>query len=630
MALTRHLSFPHNQTLFFRENSINRGVPRSDYDHHHLFLYVEKVFGRGKMDIVHKMRVHASVDGLCVDDVTSPNIHGMHRFATEACRSIKKDAIDDCAEHVARRCKHDSPNVRTKALKLITVLAREGPEEMKQCLSKRAAKILRDVVTDNGENFGRKTFEGAKEAMESLFGNSTSASSSATTTTTTTSSKIVGISGQQQQNQQRKSGNVVGRGDGGGGANVSLTGLEAASGLLRTAGGTAMNVAGKIGAHVNEITKEREKHRTNVDETYYKSEMTGGSLADAMRGVGGGGSGGGMSGPWGRSEEEEEVVAKAAERKVEQTPSPPPPPPPPTTSSSDPLGDFFGIATNSSAIPSTTHQEEQIDLKVKTQQKAEWTLKGTGPTRAVLQSPPPTLIPLEGSEEQKRVDSLCGVAGVKLVPDEAELTQLFEHVDRKGLEASLIVRALLDKVALAYDSELMDAQSGWKCAKKALGCISKALSWRDSSVLETALKADENLKLTLRKTIEMEGVKDTVKKSSSEILKQLDDLDASFFGTTTTTTPPPPPTSFSQSGGLDASLFTVDAANDSNDAFFSSAAAGTTTSSTTTTHYNAPKAPMTGPGLVALAELDAQQQQKDGTKQQDVAKATKAFASLKW
>ena len=627
MALTRHLSFPHNQTLFFRENSINRGVPRSDYDHHHLFLYVEKVFGRGKMDIVHKMRVHASVDGLCVDDVTSPNIHGMHRFATEACRSIKKDAIDDCAEHVARRCKHDSPNVRTKALKLITVLAREGPEEMKQCLSKRAAKILRDVVTDNGENFGRKTFEGAKEAMESLFGNSTSASSSATTTTT--SSKIVGISGQQQQNQQRKSGNVVGRG-GGGGANVSLTGLEAASGLLRTAGGTAMNVAGKIGAHVNEITKEREKHRTNVDETYYKSEMTGGSLADAMRGVGGGGSGGGMSGPWGRSEEEEEVVAKAAERKVEQTPSPPPPPPPTTTSSSDPLGDFFGIATNSSAIPSTTHQEEQIDLKVKTQQKAEWTLKGTGPTRAVLQSPPPTLIPLEGSEEQKRVDSLCGVAGVKLVPDEAELTQLFEHVDRKGLEASLIVRALLDKVALAYDSELMDAQSGWKCAKKALGCISKALSWRDSSVLETALKADENLKLTLRKTIEMEGVKDTVKKSSSEILKQLDDLDASFFGTTTTTTPPPPPTSFSQSGGLDASLFTVDAANDSNDAFFSSAAAGTTTSSTTTTHYNAPKAPMTGPGLVALAELDAQQQQKDGTKQQDVAKATKAFASLKW
>ena len=628
MALTRHLSFPHNQTLFFRENSINRGVPRSDYDHHHLLLYVEKVFGRGKMDIVHKMRVHASVDGLCVDDVTSPNIHGMHRFATEACRSIKKDAIDDCAEHVARRCKHDSPNVRTKALKLITVLAREGPEEMKQCLSKRAAKILRDVVTDNGENFGRKTFEGAKEAMESLFGNSTSASSSATTTTT--SSKIVGISGQQQQNQQRKSGNVVGRGGGGGGANVSLTGLEAASGLLRTAGGTAMNVAGKIGAHVNEITKEREKHRTNVDETYYKSEMTGGSLADAMRGVGGGGSGGGMSGPWGRSEEEEEVVAKAAERKVEQTPSPPPPPPPPTTSSSDPLGDFFGIATNSSAIPSTTHQEEQIDLKVKTQQKAEWTLKGTGPTRAVLQSPPPTLIPLEGSEEQKRVDSLCGVAGVKLVPDEAELTQLFEHVDRKGLEASLIVRALLDKVALAYDSELMDAQSGWKCAKKALGCISKALSWRDSSVLETALKADENLKLTLRKTIEMEGVKDTVKKSSSEILKQLDDLDASFFGTTTTTTPPPPPTSFSQSGGLDASLFTVDAANDSNDAFFSSAAAGTTTSSTTTTHYNAPKAPMTGPGLVALAELDAQQQQKDGTKQQDVAKATKAFASLKW
>ena len=628
MALTRHLSFPHNQTLFFRENSINRGVPRSDYDHHHLFLYVEKVFGRGKMDIVHKMRVHASVDGLCVDDVTSPNIHGMHRFATEACRSIKKDAIDDCAEHVARRCKHDSPNVRTKALKLITVLAREGPEEMKQCLSKRAAKILRDVVTDNGENFGRKTFEGAKEAMESLFGNSTSASSSATTTTT--SSKIVGISGQQQQNQQRKSGNVVGRGGGGGGANVSLTGLEAASGLLRTAGGTAMNVAGKIGAHVNEITKEREKHRTNVDETYYKSEMTGGSLADAMRGVGGGGSGGGMSGPWGRSEEEEEVVAKAAERKVEQTPSPPPPPPPPPTSSSDPLGDFFGIATNSSAIPSTTHQEEQIDLKVKTQQKAEWTLKGTGPTRAVLQSPPPTLIPLEGSEEQKRVDSLCGVAGVKLVPDEAELTQLFEHVDRKGLEASLIVRALLDKVALAYDSELMDAQSGWKCAKKALGCISKALSWRDSSVLETALKADENLKLTLRKTIEMEGVKDTVKKSSSEILKQLDDLDASFFGTTTTTTPPPPPTSFSQSGGLDASLFTVDAANDSNDAFFSSAAAGTTTSSTTTTHYNAPKAPMTGPGLVALAELDAQQQQKDGTKQQDVAKATKAFASLKW
>ena len=39
---------------------------------------------------------------------------------------------------------------------------------------------------------GGRRSEGAKEAMESLFGNSTSASSSATTTTT--SSKIVGIS----------------------------------------------------------------------------------------------------------------------------------------------------------------------------------------------------------------------------------------------------------------------------------------------------------------------------------------------------------------------------------------------------------------------------------------------------
>ena len=77
----------------------------------------------------------------------------------------------------------------------------------------------------------------------------------------------------------------------------------------------------------------------------------------------------------------------------------------------------------------------------------------------------------------------------------------------------------------------------------------------------------------------------------------------------------------------------VDAASDTNDAFFSSMAGTTTAAATTTTartNYDAPKAPMTGPGLQALAELDAQQQQKDGTKQQDVAKATKAFASLKW
>lgn len=571
------------------------------------------------MDIVHKMRLHASVDQLCVDDINASNIHGMLQFAREDCFSIKKDLIDDCAEHVTRRIKHDSQNVRVKALKLASILAREGPEEMKLCLSKRVAKILGDIVVDNGENFGKKTFEHAKDTTECLFGNLTKTSGSAIGSESSNrgsdSAKIVGISGQHSQQHSQQ---------------ASLTGLEVASGLLRTAGGTAMNVAEKIGAQVNEIAKEKEKHRTKVDETYEKSEMTGGSLADAMRGGGGGRSGTTASGPWGKPEEEEEIAKVKPEIKAEQTTMTP------TPLSSDPLADLLGMATNFSNSGSARQGEQQSDSEVKRRQKAsEWVLKGTGPTRAMVQSPPPpsampTLIPLDGSEEQKRVDSLCGVAGVKLVPDEAELTQLFEHVDRKGLEASLIVRALLDKVALAYDSELMDAQSGWKCAKKALGCISKALSWRDSSVLETALKADENLKLTLRKTIEMEGVKDTVKKSSSEILKQLDDLDASFFGTTTTTTPPPPPTSFSQSGGLDASLFTVDAANDSNDAFFSSAAAGTTTSSTTTTHYNAPKAPMTGPGLVALAELDAQQQQKDGTKQQDVAKATKAFASLKW
>lgn len=576
------------------------------------------------MDIVHnKMRLHASVDQMCVDDFNSPNIHGMISFARNDCNSVQKALIDDVSEHVTRRIKHDSINVRVKALKLASILAREGPQEIKLCLSKRAAKILRDIVTDNGENFGAKTFEGAKETMECLFGSNSGGSN--------TSAKIVGISGQQQQ-QQRNSNQSSSSSNTNKNNNVtSLTGIEAASGLLRTAGGTAMNVAEKIGAQVNEITKEREKHRANVDETYEKSEMTGGSLADAMRGGGGGGSGrSGISGPWGKPEEEEvkvEVERVVPERKQEQTRQRTP-----TSLSSDPLADLLGIATNSITKEEEGQQQhrQQTDFEVKPekQKASEWTLKGTGPTRAGVQSPPPpsdiaTLIPLEGSEEQKRVDSLCGVAGVKLVPDEAELSRLFEHIDRKGLEASLIVRALLDKIALGYDAELMEAQSGWKCAKKALGCVSKALSRRDS-VLEHALKADENVKLTLRKAMESEGVKDTVKKSAGEILKQLDEVDASFFGSGA----PPPSSSLLQSGGLDASLFTVDAANDTSDAFFSSMS-GTTT--TTTTNYNAPKAPMTGPGLQALAELDAQQQhEKDGKRQQDVAKATKAFAELKW
>ena len=579
---------------------------------------------------MHKMRLHASVDQLCVDDINASNIHGMLQFAREACFSIKKDLIDDCAEHVTRRIKHDSQNVRVKALKLASILAREGPEEMKLCLSKRAAKILGDIVVDNGENFGKKTFEHAKDTMECLFGNNPSTKTSGSVIGSESSNrgsdstKIVGISGQHSQQHSQQ---------------ASLTGLEVASGLLRTAGGTAMNVAEKIGAQVNEIAKEKEKHRTKVDETYEKSEMTGGSLADAMRGVEGGGGGGGRSGttasgPWGKPEEEEELAKVKPERKAEQTTMTP------TPLSSDPLADLLGMATNFSNSSSARQGEQQSDSEVKRRQKAsEWVLKGTGPTRAMVQSPPPpsampTLIPLDGSEEQKRVDSLCGVAGVKLVPDEAELAQLFEHIDRKGLEASLIVRALLDKIAFGYDAELMEAQSGWKCAKKALGCVSKALSRRDS-VLAHALKEDENVKLTLRKTMEIKGVKDTVKKSAGEILKQLDEVDASFFGTSKTTTAPPPSSSSSfQSGGLDASLFMVDAASDTNDAFFSSMAGTTTAAATTTTartNYDAPKAPMTGPGLQALAELDAQQQQqhnKDGTRQkQDV---TKAFASLKW
>ena len=464
---------------------------------------------------MHKMRLHASVDQLCVDDINASNIHGMLQFAREDCFSIKKDLIDDCAEHVTRRIKHDSQNVRVKALKLASILAREGPEEMKLCLSKRVAKILGDIVVDNGENFGKKTFEHAKDTTECLFGNLTKTSGSAIGSESSNrgsdSAKIVGISGQHSQQPSQQ---------------ASLTGLEVASGLLRTAGGTAMNVAEKIGAQVNEIAKEKEKHRTKVDETYEKSEMTGGSLADAMRGVGGGGGGGGRSGttasgPWGKPEEEEEIAKVKPEIKAEQTTMTP------TPLSSDPLADLLGMATNFSNSGSARQGEQQSDSEVKRRQKAsEWVLKGTGPTRAMVQSPPPpsampTLIPLDGSEEQKRVDSLCGVAGVKLVPDEAELAQLFEHIDRKGLEASLIVRALLDKIAFGYDAELMDAQSGWKCAKKALGCVSKALSRRDS-VLAHALKEDENVKLTLRKTMEIKGVKDTVKKSAGEILKQLD------------------------------------------------------------------------------------------------------------
>ena len=225
------------------------------------------------MDIVHKMRLHASGDQLCVDDINASNIHGMLQFAREDCFSIKKDLIDDCAEHVTRRIKHDSQNVRVKALKLASILAREGPEEMKLCLSKRVAKILGDIVVDNGENFGKKTFEHAKDTTECLFGNLTKTSGSVIGSESSNrgsdSAKIVGISGQHSQQHSQQ---------------ASLTGLEVASGLLRTAGGTAMNVAEKIGAQVNEIAKEKEKHRTKVDETYEKSEMTGGSLADAMRG----------------------------------------------------------------------------------------------------------------------------------------------------------------------------------------------------------------------------------------------------------------------------------------------------------------------------------------------------------
>ena len=108
------------------------------------------------MDIVHKMRLHASVDQLCVDDINASNIHGMLQLAREDCFSIKKDLIDDCAEHVTRRIKHDSQNVRVKALKLASILAREGPEEMKLCLSKRVAKILGDIVVDNGRTLVKK------------------------------------------------------------------------------------------------------------------------------------------------------------------------------------------------------------------------------------------------------------------------------------------------------------------------------------------------------------------------------------------------------------------------------------------------------------------------------------------
>ena len=416
----------------------------------HLIIFTRTYTHTNRMDIVQKMRLHSQVDSLLVDDTKSANIHAMIVFAESDCSKVRKELISSISEHVSRRMRNDSENIRTKAIKLAQILIQKGPKEFRLEVTKFSNEIVRSIVNDEGVNFGRRSFELGKELNEIMFSSGSSSSSSSSFRQTMTN-KIVGISGANSDNsndsnnnsnatiannkkQQRDATRV--------GGVSSLTGIEHASGLFKFAGEVSKNVAMKVGNTVNEITKENPRHRDLIDEEYTKSEMSGGSLADSMNKT----KMNAMTttkGPWGREESAAETKPTTTATTSSSFQKDSVVGAPSSSSSKDPLADLLGMMATESVPSVTTNVSSSSKISSEV-----WTLKGTGPSRETKNevhiSPlPHQLTPLEGSEEQKRVDSLCGVAGIKLVPDEQELLKLFEHIERRGLEPSLVVQAFI-------------------------------------------------------------------------------------------------------------------------------------------------------------------------------------------
>jgi len=502
----------------------------------------------------------------------------------ELARGLDDDALRDVCEHLTSRAENKSPYVKRKALRLIAKCAEDAGSRDRR-FAREMAKVsgrIRALQThvgtphpSKGDSVNASVREAAREAMSAIFGSEREIHDG-----NRGDGRVAGMMG--DGGVARSGGRITGFGDG-----------SFASG--GTTGGRLMSQEGGFGARSSPSSRSVDDEDSPRRGASVAATMTTArpgtldapleaSLASTPKlNIGGGGA------KW------KPLRPPSPERKREGGAGAS------RATAVDLLGDLDAAPSN--ARPAVV--------------PASMAATNTSSRRAASSSSREDFN-LDGSEEQRAIEKLCALSGVRISPAESDIDAFLRTGSR--LNSKGVVVAIAEKlVTYAGDS--------WRVAYRAV-CVLERSAQSDSTGRWLADVFVNSSAMDLLESITADAsVHVQLKHKATTCVAALRSSSVGDVGSSASTTvaqpKPTAPTSsidlLSQLGDLSVSAPPPVAASSSPnvlDDLFAAPAPQTTTSAPT--GYRAPTAPMRGPGLAALDDIAP-------TSEEQKLKNTKAF-----
>ena len=504
-------------------------------------------------------------------------------YATQAlvelARGLDDDALRDVCEHLTTRAENKSPYVKRKALRLIAKCAEDAGSRDRR-FAREMAKVsgrIRALQThvgtphpSKGDSVNASVREAAKEAMSAIFGSEREINREDTTRGDGRASAMMGDGG-----VAGLGGRITGFGDG-----------SSASGA--TLGGRLMSREGGFGARSSPSSR-------SMDDDDEDSPRRGATTATARPGT--------LDAPL------EASLASTPKLNIEGSGAKWKPLRPPSperkreggagasrSTAVDLLGDLDAVTSN--ARPAVVPAANASSSSAASREDFN----------------------LDGSEEQRAIEKLCALSGVRIAPAESDIDAFLRAGSR--LNAKGVVVAIAEKlVTYAGDS--------WRVAYRAV-CVLERAAQSDATGRWLADVFVNSSAMDLLESITADAsVHVQLKHKATACVAALRSSSSADVGgaAASTTTAPPKPTApessidlLSQLGDLSVSAPPPVAAASSSSSpnVLDNLFAAPVATSALPTGYRAPTAPMRGPGLATLNDIAP-------TSEEQKLKNTKAF-----
>lgn len=503
-------------------------------------------------------------------------------YATQAlvelARGLDDDALRDVCEHLTTRAENKSPYVKRKALRLIAKCAEDAGSRDRR-FAREMAKVsgrIRALQThvgtphpSKGDSVNASVREAAKEAMSAIFGSEREIHRE-DTRGDGRASAMTGDSGVAGLGRR-----ITGFGDG----------SSASGGGGVTLGGRLMSREGGFGARSSPSSRSMDdedsprRGATTARPGTLDAPLEASLASTPKLNIEGGGA------KW------KPLRPPSPERKREGGAGAS------RSTAVDLLGDLDAVTSNArpAVVPAANASSNRRAASSSSASREDFNL--------------------DGSEEQRAIEKLCALSGVRIAPAESDIDAFLRAGSR--LNAKGVVVAIAEKlVTYAGDS--------WRVAYRAV-CVLERAAQSDATGRWLADVFVKSSAMDLLESITADAsVHVQLKHKATTCVAALRPSSAGVGGASaSTTTDPPKPAApassidlLSQLGDLSVSAPPPVAASSSTNVLDDLFAAQVATSAPT--GYRAPTAPMRGPGLAALNNIAP-------TSEEQKLKNTKAF-----